>query len=699
MKHFRTLFTIIFVLTLIVSSVFAQVPTITFSLETQQAVKTLAQDILTNGLNPQISDIKAQLDPQDYATVKTIGMLPDHPFYFLKDWGRNLRIFFTFDQIGKTHLQLKKGNQKTLEALLLLEKAIAEKDTKKHDRLIALANSTLENVGNEFDQVQQTIARLKRDKSSDRATVQDDAFRFASQYLKHQVLLQQQEDRLNNADFLTIESTRVQHLGSLADIVVASNRTPEVFSEQLVEVLSSQVGSNYSRLSLMAILRDLENNASETNHKSLEIAQSLLHKEFEVKLSKLSKAERLKLIRRYASFIHGNPIRKFQAYNLISKSFTSKEMQLLTANFKDKAAQSFKTHLTALDTEVSQKQFVQTLFSSDPIDIRLLAYTEIRLQKPKVLGIKTQLAQVNLVAPKSPTENPSVELQHLQALKTILDNQLCQNYGQNPESLKVTRFFTQATTQPDILDIRVAQFVNQSIKACDSKTPETNAITTELTNQIEQRYIDQAKQTKFTKLPTKTKAKEILQEEQIETSPQDEQKVAEQVSEEITQIEKEFSTNLTVIKEKITSVEKVNDTVTDVVSDEQTIIEEIIQSDDPTDEEIAEKEEQIIEEIVASAQTGTTTPLTEELPQEIQKEIIQKTAPFLNPNPTTTTTIVSPRPAVTAVPIASPAIEPSPTSTVIEQVIETAKPAIETATSPAPVAPEPTLEPATAPGL
>ena len=698
---FITLFITLFLISYSLSPVHAKTTPLTFSTQARQDINILAKDILTNGVNPQITAVKAQLDPQDYATVKTIGVLPDSPWYIFKRIGRNLRIFFTFDKVGKTHQQLKAGNQKTLEALLLIEKATAEKDSKKHDRLIALANTNLEHVGSDFDQIQQTIKKLKAVNSpdTDTATIQDEAFRFASQYLKHQVLLQQQEDRLNNADFLTIESTRVKHLASLADIVVASNRDPEVFSEQLAETLSSQVGSNYSRLSLMAVLRDLENNASSEDQVPLQTAQSILLKEFEVKFTKLSKTERLQLIERYINFIHGNPIRQFQAYNLIAKNFTSKEMQLLTASFKDKAAQNFKSHLTGLDNETDQRQFIQTLFGADPIDLRLLAYTEIQLEKPKVLGVSTLLAQANPPAPTPKAEAPSKELDHLQQLKKLLGNQLCQTYGQNPEALKQTRFFGQATSKPDILDLRVNQFLTQSFESCENKTPETLSTLTALTSQVEQTYINQAKKTPATKLPTRAKAKEILQEEKIETKSQDEQKVAEQVAEEIQQIKEETSTNPEVVAKDEALVEKIKELVatesgqttelvTDVITDEQTIIEEIIQSDEPTEEEIVQKEEQIIEEIVDSADSGTVDPIVEELPTETQDEITEQITSVANPSPTVTTTEASPTPTVESSPLVSPTLEPSPTSTAPEPV-----------TSPEPVAPEPTLEPATAPAL
>jgi hypothetical protein len=38
--------------------------------------------------------------------------LPTSPFYFLKEWGRGIRMFFTFDPIKKSELEIKISDEK-----------------------------------------------------------------------------------------------------------------------------------------------------------------------------------------------------------------------------------------------------------------------------------------------------------------------------------------------------------------------------------------------------------------------------------------------------------------------------------------------------------------------------------------------------------------------------------------------------------
>jgi hypothetical protein len=664
----------------------------------RNAINSLAKEMLLNGPNPQITALKPQLDSQDYATVKIIGLLPDSPWYFLKSIGRSIRLFFTFDQAGKTYQLLKDGNEKTLEALLLTEKAAKEKDATKQDQLVAVAANTLDSVGTDFDSVVKTLDSVKKTDSIQAYLLQQEAFQFAGYYLKHQILLQKQQDRLSEKDFLLLESARIKHLNSIASIVVGESRNPVIFGQQLAQLLSSEVGSNNTQLATIAVLRDLENNAKTNEIPSLQNAQTVMQKELEIKLARLPKADRLKRIELYITFVHGNPIREFQAFNFLSKTFTSEEMSILTRALKDKAAQDFKKHLAGLDTPNIQKQFVATLFSNYPIDMRLLIYTEIQLTNEK-------------------SKQAKIQLERLQTVKSLLGAQICQTYGSDAKSLSNTRFNKEATTNPTLLDVRIGAFLDQSLQDCAGKTPEAVAAIADLQTKITSSFAKEATAQTFAKLPTKAQAEAILKEENITVTPQDEQIVAEKIEEEKNQVEEEISENPTSIEEEVQQIietvttptkqtveQELETIVTEeeiIQKDSQTIVEEIIDETEPTQGEITQKEEQIIEEIVEAAETGETSPLVEELPQEVQEEIAKEThvpLPTATPAPA-----LPPTPEVIATPIPETILEPVVT-TVKEQtepVVETVQEQTEpTAPKVEETAPEPTLAPVeTVPGL
>ncbi len=603
---------VVFLTLLVPQTIFAQQKTLNLSANARSAINNLAKDILTEGINPKITDIKSQLDPVDYATVKTIGVLPDNPLYIFKSVSRSLKIFFTFDKNKKVHQILLDGNEKTLESILVLEKATKTNSPVLRNIYVNISAKVLDSVGSDFDYVAKNINALNK----------DEAFKFAGIYLKHQILLQEEEDRLGESDFLKIESVRVAHLQSLAHIVVSGDPT------QLAKVISTQVGLNYKDLAGAAILRDLENSAADLDRVTLMATQNSLLKDIESKLLKLTSKDRLAEITRYASFIHGNPIRQFQAYNQISKSFTSKEINILTSNLKDKAAQNFKRHLERLDNSEIQKQFVQTVFSEYPIDLRLIFYTEIQLR------------------------NSQGQLVRLKEVKKILGSQICQNFGQNSDKLAQTRFYTESIKNPDVLDIKIGQFLVESIQNCSSKTDTALQLVTNLEKAINNNFTKEAKTTPISgNILTKLQAEEILKKEGItDIAPQDEQIVAEIVEEEVKQIE-------------------------DEVTVPETIIREVLAIEEPTQEEIVQKEEQIVEEIIDAAETGKTSPFVEELPEPVQEEIAKEVENLATivPTPTTIPTL-APTPAPTSIPTTAPSAVPLPTEepTLIETIESTA---------------------------
>jgi tetratricopeptide (TPR) repeat protein len=52
----------------------------------------------------------------------SVRLLPTSPFYFLKEWGRGIKMFFTFDPIKKSELEIKIGDEKMAELVIVAEK-------------------------------------------------------------------------------------------------------------------------------------------------------------------------------------------------------------------------------------------------------------------------------------------------------------------------------------------------------------------------------------------------------------------------------------------------------------------------------------------------------------------------------------------------------------------------------------------------
>ncbi len=53
--------------------------------------------------------------------VNNSKLLPGHPFYFLKDWGRNISLLFAFDSVKKANLESQFANEKLIELKRMTE--------------------------------------------------------------------------------------------------------------------------------------------------------------------------------------------------------------------------------------------------------------------------------------------------------------------------------------------------------------------------------------------------------------------------------------------------------------------------------------------------------------------------------------------------------------------------------------------------
>jgi hypothetical protein len=70
----------------------------------------LAEIDITQEIN-----LDENIEAQDLG-VKEPRILPGSPFYFLKDFGRGIRSFFTFNPVKKAELRLRFANEKLIEA-------------------------------------------------------------------------------------------------------------------------------------------------------------------------------------------------------------------------------------------------------------------------------------------------------------------------------------------------------------------------------------------------------------------------------------------------------------------------------------------------------------------------------------------------------------------------------------------------------
>ncbi len=112
--------------------------------------------------------------------VNNPGLLPTNPFYFVKEWGRGIRMFFTFDKVSKAEYELKVVNQKVAETLKVQE-------TKPDDA--SALEAALKNYTGAGERLKARLTELKE--TSENPNVEKLLKKLDEQTLKHAVLLNQ----------------------------------------------------------------------------------------------------------------------------------------------------------------------------------------------------------------------------------------------------------------------------------------------------------------------------------------------------------------------------------------------------------------------------------------------------------------------------------------------------------------------------
>lgn len=152
--------------------------------------------------------------------VKDPRIMPDSPFYFLKNLGRTIQLWLTFDPVKKAELETKFSNEKLIELKVMIEK---NKDKKAIGR-------AADNFKNEAEKVKKATEKIK----SKAAQSQNEAVnKFLDKFTQQQVLqgkiLDKLETQVPEDVFEKIKGAREKHLEKFQEVM---SRLEEKFEDK-----------------------------------------------------------------------------------------------------------------------------------------------------------------------------------------------------------------------------------------------------------------------------------------------------------------------------------------------------------------------------------------------------------------------------------------------------------------------------------
>ncbi len=285
---------------------------------------SLAQENATTGTNEEGIIEEVVIDQEVSAenlSVKEPRLLPDSPFYFLKEWNRKIRSVFTFNSVKKIELENKFANERLIELKKLVEK-------KKDPEIL---KKTAEKYKNAVEKIKSQAEKIK-EKTQENPKVKEFMEKYTSQQILHQKLLEKLEEQVPLEVFEKIKEVRESHLERFKDVMLKLEEKDRI-AQQLKDAVETQTGSKFKEFKDLEILKRVRNKMPE------DMKEKLIEKEGEIletlkgKLEKLSEEEQERF-KKYIEQIPGEKESQLEILENIKSEIKEKEQACIDSGGK-----------------------------------------------------------------------------------------------------------------------------------------------------------------------------------------------------------------------------------------------------------------------------------------------------------------------------------------------------------------------------
>jgi len=181
--------------------------------------------------------------------VENPGLLPTNPFYFFKEWGRGIKMFFTFNKVSKAGYELEITNQKAAELKKVQE--VEPNDIEALNKALDNYNENVEKLKARLQSLEETSANPNVDKLLNE---------LVDRAMKHQQLFEElkaEREDINDK----IENVQTQMVSVLQEV---ANRldTPEKFKERLDSAVQVQKENQLKELRAIQFINKIEENTA-----------------------------------------------------------------------------------------------------------------------------------------------------------------------------------------------------------------------------------------------------------------------------------------------------------------------------------------------------------------------------------------------------------------------------------------------------
>ncbi len=238
-------------------------------------VIVLAQEATLPEVTEAIN-LDEDIKPEDLG-VGEPRLLPDSPFYFLKNFGRTIQETFTFNSVKKAELRLKFASEKLMEA----------KKTVQKTENAELIKKAVENYQQEAEKIKNQVEKIK-EKAKESPQVDSFLNKFIQQQTLHQKLLQKLEEQVPPQALEKIKEAREAHLENFQGVMLKLEDRNEKVTEKLDKILEEQKGSQFKEFKNLEVLKNLEEKVPEEAKEAIQKAEENALKRLKGDLEKMS---------------------------------------------------------------------------------------------------------------------------------------------------------------------------------------------------------------------------------------------------------------------------------------------------------------------------------------------------------------------------------------------------------------------------
>ena len=199
--------------------------------------------------------------PEDLE-VKEQKVLPGNSFYVFKDWGRKVKLFFTFNKVKKLELENKFANEKLIELKQLTEQGVSSE----------IIEEATENYKKAMEKIKERTDKIK-EKAAENEGVDKFLDKFVKQQILHEKILGKLENQVPQEVFEKIKEAREKHLEKFGEVMTKLENREEKIKERLEDAIKERGGSEFKNFKNLEILKNIEEKLPEKAKEAVQIVE------------------------------------------------------------------------------------------------------------------------------------------------------------------------------------------------------------------------------------------------------------------------------------------------------------------------------------------------------------------------------------------------------------------------------------------